>query len=112
MAKAPQLNRMATGETRNCRVSFLNKLDSGEVISPTSSVSVSIVQGTSALVLSSIGVSTGALTVNGSSNTAGQVVTFIATASIATRYELRVQAATDAGQTVSTICPLVVEASS
>ncbi len=112
MAKAPQVNTKTVDEVRNCRVSFAGKLDTGEVITPSSSVTVTIVAGTSALTISTIGVSTGALTVNGSSNTAGQVVTFIASAGVAyEEYKLRVSGPTDAGQTVSTICQLNVEPS-
>lgn len=112
MAKAPQLNTMTSGEVRNCRVSMASKLDVGETISGSSVVTVSIVQGTSLLVVSTIGVSTGALTVNGSSNSAGQVVTFIASSTSPARYELLVSAQTSLGQTINTICPLLVEASS
>lgn len=112
MAKAPQLNRMTSGEVRNCRVSMASKLDTGETITPSSGVVISIVQGTSALIVTTVGVSTGALVVNGSSNSAGQVVTFVAGSTVPARYELRVSAQTSLGQTINTICPLLVEASS
>jgi hypothetical protein len=112
MAKSPQLNTMASGEVRNCRVSFASKLDVGETVSGSSVVTISIVQGTTLLVVSTVGVSTGALTVNGSSNSAGQVVTFIASSTSPDRYEVLVSAQTSLGQTINTICPLLVEASS
>ena len=113
MAKAPQLNTKTVSEVRKSRVSFSSKLDTGELIAASSNITVTIVQGTTALIVSTVAVSTSALTVNGSTHVAGQVATFIVSAGLAnTRYELSVVAVTDAGQTVSTICPLFVEASS
>jgi hypothetical protein len=108
----PQFPSKTVDEVRNCRLSLANKLDVGEVVSATTALTVTIVQGTSALIVSSVAVSTAALTVNGSSNAAGQVVTWIVSAGLAyTNYKLKVAAPTDAGQTLTEVCALRVDPS-
>ena len=85
---APQINIIAAGETRNCAISFVGRLDSGELISATTT-NLAVTTATStdlpggpspstatALTYSLIQVSTAALTINGSTCAIAQVLQF------------------------------------
>lgn len=92
-AIAPQINVLVVGETRNCAVSFAGVLDSGELISTTTTnLGVTTAAATdgpidgiamgpkpstaTALTYSLIQASTAALTINGSTCAIAQVLQF------------------------------------
>lgn len=70
---APQIQCKTASESRNVAVSFQGKLDSGELLTGTPTVTEVT---TSDLTLSSKAVSTTALTIDGVSNAVGEAVTF------------------------------------
>jgi hypothetical protein len=108
--KALQVQYKGTDEVLNARLDMQGKLESGETL--TGTPTVTIIGGSTLIVISSISVSTGALTVNGSTCSAGQVIQFVVTGGVAnTRYVLKALASTTAGQTIGEKCPLIVEAS-
>ncbi len=110
--KAAQVNFKSAASVRNAKVSFADVLDGGERF--TGTPSVTIIGGSTLLVVSSIAFSTGATVVDGSTCSAGQVILFNVSGGVAnTRYEIYVSCGTDAtpAQTLDAKCPLIVEAS-
>lgn len=110
--KAAQVNFKSAASVRNAKVAFSDVLDGGERF--TGTPTVTIIGGSTAIVVSSISVSTGGTMVNGSTCSAGQVILFNVSGGVAnTRYELYVSCVTDAtpAQTLDAKCPLIVEAS-
>lgn len=69
---APQTHHKAGGETRNPAIDFTGKLDSGETLTGTPSVTAS----PSGLTIANVKVNTTTLTINDASCTAGQAVQF------------------------------------
>lgn len=70
---APEIPTLAVGETRNCAVSFVGVLDSGESLTGTPTI---VEETTSDLTLTSKVVSTAALTINSKSVPLGKAVQF------------------------------------
>lgn len=91
---APQRRTKTAGETRNVAVSFVDVLDEAELLTGTPTV----VEVTSTdLTLTNKAVNGAAMTVNGVSCLAGQVVTFtVAGGAADTDYQIRITAGTDA----------------
>lgn len=82
------------GETRLCAVSFAEKLDSGELLTGTPTVTELT---TADLTIDNVAVNVAALTVDGESAAIGQAVQFrVAGQQAGTTYSLRVQCGTDA----------------
>jgi hypothetical protein len=98
-SQARDVHEITTDEIRRCAVSFAGKLDAGEVLSGTPTVTVS---GTSGLVLSAKTVNSVALTINDLAVPIGGAVQFTATATAATAGEwpIDITCTTTAGQTV------------
>ena len=91
---APQVPSVGKSATRMCSVSFEGKLDSGELLTGTPTVTEI---GTSDLTLGNKAVSTGALTLNGATVATGQAVQFSATGFTAGRtYKIHLSCGTDA----------------
>lgn len=91
---APQIQCKTVSEIRNGAVSFVGKLDSGELLTGTPTV---VEVTTSDLTISNVAVNTAALTINGLSVAIGQAVQFKVVGGIAdTVYTLRTTAITDA----------------
>lgn len=108
MSTAVQVGEMAAGETRNAAVSFVDELDSGELLTGTPTVAE---QTTSDLMISNAVVSSTALTIQGESVASGLAVTFRVTGGVAgTTYTIKITATTDAAlaQTVIGFVTLVV----
>ena len=84
---------MDSGATRNVQVGFLDKLDSGELLSGTPTVTVSPTGPT----ISNVGRNTTALTIDGESHAINQAVTYTITGGTAgVEYTYTVTCATDA----------------
>lgn len=78
---AQEIPALASGATRNARVSFVGQLDEGELLSGTPTVTVSPTGGNPAHVaVSSPAVTTETKTINGEQVPAGKAVTFRALA--------------------------------
>lgn len=107
MTTAEQIQSKTAAEVRNLAVDFTDKLDSGELLTGTPSVSTT----PSGLTIASQAVSTGALTILGTSVLTGQAATCsVSGGSAGTRYTLTVQCGTDAtvAQTLEVLCLLDV----
>lgn len=97
LATAPQLPCKTAGETRNVAVSFQGKLDAGESLTGTPTVTEVT---TSDLTITSPAVSTVALTINKKSVPAGEAVQFnVAGGTAGTEYTIKVSVGTDATPT-------------
>ena len=97
-------------EVRNVAVSFVGKLDSGELLTGTPTITE---VDTSALTLTNKAVSSAALTINGVSVITGQALTFTVSGGVAgTAYQITCNCGTDASnaQTLIATINLVVEA--
>ena len=108
MSQAEQIQSKTANEVRNLAVDFTDKLDSGEALTGTPTVTSS----PSGLTIASQAVSTGALTILGTSVSTGNAVTCsVSGGSAGTRYTLTVQCGTDAtvAQTLEVSCLLDVE---
>jgi hypothetical protein len=80
-------------EVRNCAVSFVNVLDSGELLTGTPTVSAT----PTGLTFASIKVNTVALTINGATVAVGQAVQFKVTGGTSgVKYQIEVSCGTDA----------------
>lgn len=107
MSQAEQIQSKTANEVRNLAANFTDKLDSGESLTGTPTVSIS----PSGVTAASIAVSTGSLTVLGETVAAGNAVTCSVSAGTAgTRYTLTIQCDTDAtpAQTLEVLCLLDV----
>lgn len=108
MSQAEQIQSKTANEVRNLAVDFTDKLDSGEALTGTPTVTSS----PSGLTIASQAVSTGALTILGTSVSSGNAVTCsVSGGSAGTRYTLTVQCGTDAtvAQTLEVSCLLDIE---
>lgn len=91
---APQRRTKTAGETRNVAVSFVDVLDVGELLTGTPTV---LEVTTTDLTLTNKAVNSQAMTVNGASCVAGQVVTFtVAGGTAGTSYDIRITVSTNA----------------
>ena len=111
-AEAPQIPCVLDGETRNGKASFANKLDSGELLTGSPTITE---LGTTDLTIANAAVSTAALTINGVSVDTGEAITFKASGFVANKiYRLLLQCGTDSSpaQTLRGIARLVVAATS
>jgi len=100
-SEAMPINEASPDEHRISSVDFGGKLDSGELL--TGSPTVTEVTTTD-LVITNAQVSTGILTINGSSVPVGEAVQFkvdYASAEVRKKYIVKVVCGTDAGQTVA-----------
>jgi hypothetical protein len=107
-AEAPQIPRIVEGETRNGKASFANKLDSGESLAGSPTITE---LGTTHLTIANATRSTGTLTINGVEVTSGHALTFKVTGFVANMvYRLRMECATDStpAQTLRGIARFVV----
>lgn len=104
----PQKRFKAVSEVRNVVVSFVGRLDSGELLTGVPTLSVSPATD---LTFSSIAVSTAALTINGSTVSTGQAVQFAATAGTTANspYTITVTVATDATPAQTLMGKVVME---
>ncbi len=94
MVYATQIRQKGSNETRNVAVSYADKLESGELLTGTPTITEVT---SSDLTLSNKIVSTGSLTINGVSVSAGQAITFtVAGGTSSTVYTIRIQCGTDA----------------
>lgn len=96
---APQIRRVHVDETRVVSVDFTGKLDSGELLTGTPSISE---DSTSDFAISNPQVSTTALTINNTSVAAGMAVQFQVDANpgVSGIRVLDITVSTDAGQTL------------
>ena len=106
MLTAPQIGVITPDETRNVSVSFINRLDSGELLTGTPTVTAS----PSGPTISTPVVNDSTLTINGRSHLAGQAVRFsIADCTSGETYQLTVTANTTGDQVLQGIvivdCP-------
>lgn len=90
---AAQRPVMATGDVRNCAVSFAEQLDAGETLTGTPTIAE---QTTTDLTISSAVVSTTALTINGVSVAIGEAVQFKVSGQLTTHtpYKLKITTTT------------------
>ncbi len=94
MSTALEKQTKLVSEVRNVAVSFVGKLDSGEKVTGTPTVTE---VDTSDLTISNVAVSTAALTINDKSVAIGEAVQFRVSGGLAgVSYTLRVTAASDA----------------
>lgn len=110
-AEAPQIPCFINGETRNGKASFSNRLDTGESLSGTPTLTEI---GTTHLTFANVARSTTGLTINGISVTSGHAVTFKVTGFQANmQYRALIECATDStpAQTLRGIIRFVVAAS-
>ncbi len=108
--EAPEIQSKAKSGVRNVAVSFAGKLDSGELLTGTPTITEIT---TSDLTFSSVGVNSAALTINGRSVAISEAVQFKVTGGTADRtYRIRVSATSDSSpaQTLVVIVTLKVEA--
>ncbi len=113
---APQLPCMAETEVRNVAVSFVGKLDAGELLTGTPTVTEVDEDGAPVgpnLSFSNIAVNTAELTINRETVAIGEAVQFRVTAGVGlsgSRYYMRVEATTTASpaQTLQVVLPLDV----
>lgn len=107
---AREIREITTDEVRVVSVSFIGKLDTGELLTGTPTVTA---QTGSGLVLSQKSVLSEAATINGVSHVAGQAVQFKADASagVAGTWTIDMSCATDNGQTLFGRVTVTVEAS-
>lgn len=106
---APQRPLIRVGEVRNAAISLAGKLDAGESLTGTPTVTPS----PASLTISSVAVSTAELDINGKSVAAGLAVTCRIDATGAldkTTYELLVAAATDATPAQTVIARIKLDA--
>ena len=91
---AAQRPVLATGDVRNCAVSFADQLDTDEVLTGTPTVTE---VATTDLTIGSKAVSTAALTINGESVAVGEAVQFTVSGQVATStpYKIKITATTD-----------------
>lgn len=102
---AKHVRRKTPTEVRNVSVSFKGKLDSGETLSGSPSVSVS----PSGPTLGTPAKNSGTITVDDESCAANEAVQFTVSGGTAsTTYTLTVQCGTSASQTVQVLCKLKV----
>jgi len=107
MSQAEQIQTKTANEVRNLAANFTDKLDSGEELTGTPTVSIS----PAGVTASSVAVSSGSLTILGETVASGKAVTCsVSGGSSGTRYTLTIQAGTDAtpAQTLEVICLLDV----
>jgi len=93
MTKAIQTQQKTVSEVRNVAVSFSGKLDSGELLTGTPTVTEVT---TTDLTFASEAVNTAALTVNGESTPIGEAVQFSVTGGSVGTYEIKIAVGTDA----------------
>tara|TARA_Y100000593_G_scaffold7621_1_gene14227 strand:- start:148 stop:474 length:327 start_codon:yes stop_codon:yes gene_type:complete len=108
MTQAEQIQSKTANEVRNLAVDFTDKLDSGEALTGTPTVTSS----PSGLTISSVDTNAGALTILGTTVAIGRAVTCsVSGGSSGTRYTVAVQCGTDAtvAQTLEVSCLLDVE---
>ena len=99
---ALELPCKSVSENVNCAVSFVNLLDSGELLTGTPTI---VEVTTSDLTLSNKVVNTAQLTINGETVAIGQAVQFHAQGGTAgTDYDIRITATTDSSPAQTRIC--------
>lgn len=99
-ATASDIGEITTNEVRIVSVDFSGKLDPGELLTGTPTITAPVGSG---LVLTQKQVNASAVTVNDVALVAGQAVQFKCDATAATaanRYEIEILCGTDAGQTL------------
>lgn len=91
---AAQRPVLATGDVRNCAVSFAEQLDAGEALTGTPTVQE---QTTTDLTIASVAVSTTVLAINGVSVAVGEAVQFKVSGQLTTHtpYKLKITATTN-----------------
>ena len=94
--KAPQINEMSVGETRNIAISFSGNLDTGELLTGTPTLEDCAAPSPAVLVFTSVAVNTAILTINGVSVPIGEAVQGSVTATTAGKYSIKATAASDA----------------
>lgn len=94
---APQIRTISLGEARINSVDFTGKLDSGETLTGTPTITEVT---TDSLALTSKSVSTAALVINGVEVPIGMAVQFKATPTVTGSYKVDILCGTSAGQTV------------
>ncbi len=107
MTQAEQIQAKTANEVRNLAANFTDKLDTGETLTGTPTVTVS----PSGVTASTVAVSTEALTILGESVAIGKAVTCsVSGGSAGTRYTLTIQCGTNASpaQTLEVSCLLDV----
>ena len=105
--KAPQLPQQSANETRFHAVDFSGKLDTGELLTGTPTVTEI---DTAVLTITNKAVNTVALTINGATAAIGEAVQFKvvgAAISRGTTYRVFVSCTTDAGQVVDGECRFI-----
>lgn len=113
---SPELRAMSESEVRNAAVSFVGRLDAGETLTGTPTVTEVDANGNTVspanLTFSNVGVNTAALTINGLSVAIGQAVQFNVTAGAGLDgdYNINVKCGTNASpaQTLIVKCKLRV----
>lgn len=108
MSDAPQIGTKKASEVRNAAVDFSGKLDSGESLTGTPTVTAT----PSGLTFANVAVSTGTLTINGSSVAAGKAVQFKVTGGTSyLMYDVSVSCGTNStpAQTLYACLQLMVE---
>lgn len=105
MSFAPEIEPKTVVEIRNGAVSFLGKLDVGELLTGTPTIT-----GSSDLTLSNKVVSTSGLTIRGTTHAAGQAVTFTVAGGLAGEtYDINVNVGTNAANAQTLVRDVRVE---
>lgn len=95
--KAPQRQSKTVSEVRNAVVSFSGKLDSGELLTGTPTVTEVNASSPQALTIANIAINTTELTINDISTAIGEAVQFSVSGGIAgTVYTIKIVCSTDA----------------
>ena len=96
MSLAPQQNTKTVSEVRNVSVSFAEKLDSGELLTGTPTLSEVNASSPQALTFSNIAVSTTLLTINDTSVAIGEGIQFKVSGGVTnTLYDINISVGTD-----------------
>jgi hypothetical protein len=104
---APQRQCKSVTEDRNVAISFVGKLDSGELLTGTPTV---VEVTTSDLTITNVAVNTAALTVNGKAVAIGQAIQCQITGGVAgTTYTVRATGASDATPAQTLIGNVILE---
>jgi len=97
---AKEIRRKTVSEVRNVSVSFVDVLDSGELLTGTPTITATMATGSTVTIANAV-VSTAVLTINGATVSAGKAIQFtISTGSSGVTYTVNIQCGTDASQTL------------
>lgn len=102
---APQIHEMSTSETRAVAVSMVGKLDGGETLTGTPTVTE---VSTTEMTLASKAVNTAALSINGATVAIGNAIQFTVVCPTPGHYSVRVECGTSESQTIDGLVRVIV----